>query len=445
MNQRLAPDLYVAVIYITGDNRFPELNGSGEVIDYALKMVQFDTNQELELAVATGAVDNSLVRELAEQLAEFHQNVARSTGQDFGLPEVVRQRIKANFIEIMPCMSADNDSVLNLLENWVDERLRTQSNAIADRKRDGFVRECHGDLHLGNMVLIKGRIRLFDCLEFNEQLRWIDVTSEIAFLVMDLDHQGRGDLAFYFLNQYLMVTGDYAGLELLPLYLVYRAMVRAKVACIKALQSTEQDVDALSLSAYLTLAQRYTQLPPPQLYIAHGLSGAGKSWLSERITVLLPAIHIRSDVERLRSSRRGAGDGSMAVSATRYNAENIERNYDELLRLTKIILKAGFSVIVDATFLRAARRERFRQLAVKMDTLFRILDFQCAEAVLRTRIRKRSMEGEDPSEATVEVLENQLRTAQPLSVQEKKYSIPIRTDEEVDVPALTERILRSAA
>ncbi len=444
LNQRLAPDLYLAVVPVTGSDRAPQLSGSGDVIDYLVKMIQFDTSQELDAVLRHSDLDRGLVLTLAERLAAFHQSVDSSTDQDFGSHQIVGRCIRDNFKAILPCVKSNNRDKVSPLRQWVDAQLRAHRNTIARRKQDGFVRECHGDLHLGNMVIIGGSIRMFDCLEFNAHLRWIDVISEIAFLVMDFDHQRRSDLGYLLLNRYLQVTGDYAGLEMLPLYLVYRAMVRAKVVCIKSLQSMDRSATPPSLLAYFELAQGYTRLPPPRLFITHGVSGSGKSWLSERVTALLPAIHIRSDIERRRSASLTA-DESMDDSSVRYDTENVELIYDELWRLAQVILSAGFTVVVDATFLLAARRERFRQLAVNMKASFRILDFQCAQTVLYERVAKRKREGKDPSEATVEVLNKQLQHAQALSTAEQKDSISIHSDEEIDVSALAKRILRSVA
>ena len=437
LNQRLAPDLYLAIVPITGTHQFPILGGQGEVIEYAVKMVQFDTEKELDLVLPKDGVTAELIDELAEDLANFHQGVDRaSLKKDYGSPAVIQHRIKDNFTEILPCTDELSGPVLAGLETWIDQKLDVYEDLLISRKQHGFVRECHGDLHLGNMVLIKGRIRLFDCLEFNDQLRWIDVMSEIAFLTMDLDFHGRKDLAYQFLNKYLSVTGDYAGLELLPLYLIYRAMVRAKVACIRSRQSGNQSVNRSSVYDHLLLARSYTHVPSTQLVIAHGVSGSGKTWLSEPIARLLPAIHIRSDVERMRSTELVQED-----RAVRYSTENIERIYDDLLRIAETILHAGFSVIVDATFLWSKQRARFRQLANTVEVPFNILNFQCPEHILRERVQQRLVEGYDPSEATQSVLEMQLQNLQVLSPDENKNTIVVRTDQKVDAAEVVQRIL----
>lgn len=438
VNRRLAPDLYIAVIAITGNVKNPILSGAGEVIEYAVKMVQFDSDKEMDVLIK-GKLDIHLIDDLALQVADFHQHQAHiCVEQDFSSSIQVSRRIKDNFADIRPSVDAAARQDLDLLEEWVDAGLSNCRNLIDARKRDGYVRECHGDLHLGNMVLIGDRIRLFDCLEFNEQYRWIDVMSEIAFVVMDFDFHHHRNFGFQFLNRYLWVTGDYAGLELLPLYLVYRAMVRAKVASIQRRQSVTDSSENKDLSGYLKLAQSYIALPPARLFITHGYSGSGKSWWAERIARLLPAIHIRSDVERSRS--QGVG-GELQPAAGRYDTRAITRNYEWLRNLAENIIRAGYSVIVDATFLQYGHREKFYTMARQAGAVVYILDFKCEDAVLRARIGQRVTRGTDPSEATVAVLDEQIKHAQPLRAEESGITVAIRTDREQDAGGLVDRIV----
>ena len=439
LNRRLAPDLYLTIVPITGSYESPTIAGDGNVIEYAVKMVQFDAAKELDLVISKGGVTTELINELAEDLADFHLRIDRaSMKSDYGSPTVIQHRIKDNFTEILPCADKHSGRMLADLETWVDETLDEHEELLNSRKQNEFIRECHGDLHLGNMVLIGAKIRLFDCLEFNDQLRWIDVVSEIAFLVMDLDFHGRRDLAYQFLNKYLAVTGDYTGLELLPMYLVYRAMVRAKVACIRDRQSENQGNNLASVSEYLRLALSYTRASPLRLVITHGVSGSGKTFWSEQIAQHLPAIHIRSDVERIRYTRLTQENKDI-----RYSAKNIEFVYDELLRISGIILRAGFQVIVDATFLSVSQRERFRHLAENIGIPFVILDFQCPEHILRNRVQQRLAHGRDPSEATEQVLEIQLQNMEMLGPDEHQYTIPISTEQAIDAAKVVEHMLLS--
>lgn len=437
LNRRLAPELYLDVVPITGSVEHPVLHGTGAAIEYAVKMVQFESGDEMNVRVSEG-LPLELVDDLAREVADFHMRRAQVCGeQEFSTPEQVRRRIDDNFAVLRPHVGPAAIRRLDHLQTWVDGRLSGLSQTMQRRKSGGYVRECHGDLHLGNMVVIGGRVRLFDCLEFNPQMRWIDVASEVAFVVMDFDYQGYREYGCQFLNSYLVATGDYAGLELLPLYLVYRAMVRAKVACIRSLQTSGTTDFMTQAECHLALACHYTDPPSPRLFITHGYSGSGKSWWSGRLARKIFAIHIRSDVERIRKSET---DGDAGAAVERYSADNIARNYRHLLDLAGQVLRAGYSVIVDATFLLSDQRNMFYALARHCCVVAVVLDIQCDERLLRTRISRRAEAGEDPSEATVLVLEKQLRGAQPLSDAEKAHAIAVRSDRNEDIQSLLARI-----
>ena len=429
LNRRLAEDLYLEVLPIYGSVENPALEGIENIIEYAVKMVQFDTTKELGQLIEDG-LDAHLIDDLADQVADFHMHRAEiCVDPEFSTAMRIKQRIMDNFTEIRPHLTATAAEQLNQIEAWAVEYIEDCWDLLNARKRDGFVRECHGDLHLGNMMLYGGRIRLFDCLEFNEQFRWIDVMSDIAFVIMDLDYRGHPDLGFQFLNRYLSVTGDFNGLKLLPLYMSYRSMVRAKVACIRAQQG--QDGSMEEVENHLQLAENYDS-PPPRLLITHGFSGSGKSWWSERLACRLPAIHIRSDLERKRTASVSA-----ASRLERYSEQGIGDVYQHLLGLAETILCAGYTVLVDATFLRAHHRQSFYRLAEQLETEYGILDFSCSASVLRARIDKRLAAGSDPSEATIEVLETQLKNADPLDQNELHRTTTIQTEK---VSGITEVI-----
>jgi predicted kinase len=261
--------------------------------------------------------------------------------------------------------------------------------------------------------------------------------SEVAFVMMDFDHHGHREYAWQFLNVYLSVTGDYRGLELLSLYLVYRAMVRAKVACIRHLQCHGQGHPMPDVDSHLALALRYAAEPRPRLFITHGFSGSGKSWWSERLARMLPAIHLRSDVER---RREFTAAGAAPAKEDLYSAENIASIYARLLDLAGSILDSGKAVIVDATFLKHDQRERFLSMSQNRGVRALILDVECDEALMRRRIVKRLDHGNDPSEADTRVLDEQLRKAHPLSASERRSTVTIRSGEEKDTDAVLARI-----
>jgi predicted kinase len=221
------------------------------------------------------------------------------------------------------------------------------------------VRECHGDLHLSNLVWLDDGIHAFDCIEFSEALRWIDVISDAAFLMMDCAVRGRGDLAYAFLDRYLEQSGDYRAGALLGFYLVYRSMVRAKVA---ALQAQRADDAALlqRFHAHIDFARERALVRRPGLVLMCGVSGSGKSWIAERLVQCLEGVRIRSDVERKRMANIGPQARSYSgVDSGLYAADRSDALYEHLQRSAEALVAGGERAIVDATFLTAARRAPF--------------------------------------------------------------------------------------
>jgi predicted kinase len=293
-------------------------------------------------------------------------------------------------------------------------------------------------MHLGNMVLINNKVIIFDGIDFNEHLRWIDVISEVAFVTMDLNDRGHPEFANRFINLYIQHTGDYPGLVLLKYYLVYRAMVRAKVALLRVAQkdisNTEQNSILEEFSSYLALALQYISYEKIALIITHGLSGSGKSTFTEPLLEQLGAIRIRSDVER----KRLFGYASLVNTQSRvnegiYTQKSSKQTYERLAELAKSILSSGFTVIVDACFLQHEMRCIFYNLAEKLHVPFIILDFQASQNVLVQRITDRAKNKYEPSEADLEVLKSQLKKYSPLEKQEHMHALRINTENKVKI------------
>jgi uncharacterized protein len=443
LNRRLAPQLYVGVVPVGGSPEAPALGGGGEPIEYAVKMVQFPQEALLDRALTRGAVRAEQVIALARQVAAFHARlpVADDT-TPFGTPEALHRPAEDNFRQIrreLPEGAAG--AQLGRLEEWTrDEYERLQPHLLA-RKREGCIRECHGDMHSGNMVLLEGQVVVFDCLEFNEALRWIDVMSEVAFVVMDFEDRGHAGLARLFLNAYLEAAGDYSGLRVLRYYLVYRALVRAKVTAIRMGQRGAPAGLHARFRAYLHLAEQFTRPIRPVLILTCGPSGAGKSHHSQALIEALGAVRIRSDVVRKALFGLGSDARSGSELGTGlYGPQAGERTYERLGELVGRVLRAGYPAIADATFLRRAQRERMRGVAARLGMPCITLVFEAAPAVLRERVTRRLREAADASEATLEVLEHQLRSAEPLSDEERPRSIIIETDKAVDMAAVVRRV-----
>lgn len=442
INRRLAPEIYLDVVPIGGTTEAPRVEGEGAPIEYAVKMRRFSQQGMLDLVFDRGGVTGALVDAIAAQLAGFHAVVARAEpGSGFGTAASVIEPALQNFDQLGPLLEPGPETALLVkLHDWTARRSELLAPVFDDRQRAGFVHECHGDLHLGNMVLIDGRVRMFDAIEFNAQLRWIDVINEAAFLAMDLAARGRDDLAWRFVNAYLEHTGDYEGVRLLRYYLVYRALVRAKVAAIRAGQPDTIAAERQTLwdkcRNHLALAARFAEGAQPVLIILHGFSGSGKTTGSQAILETIGAVRIRSDVERKRMHRLKAGARTESpVGGGIYDARSNLDTYERLAQLAEMVLAGGVPVLVDATFLKQAQRSCFRALAKRLDVAWRIAHFHANPEVVRERLRQRQRAGGDASEAGVAVLEQQLRDDEPLTADEAAASVHFATDH-LDADAL---------
>lgn len=449
LNRRLAPELYLNVVPITGTPAAPRFGGGGSIIEYAVEMVQFPRAAQLDRLVEEGRIEARHMERLAADVAKFH-GLALPVPDDepYGGMEILRRHARDNFSELASCLrGATARAAFEHLQRWTEDSLRTHERAFAARRDGGCVRECHGDMHLSNMVLLDDRAVVFDCIEFSPELRWTDVMAEVAFLVMDLDSRAHPELGRRFLNCYLEYTGDYRGLVVLPHYLVYRSMVRAKVACIR---SRQPGLDAPArrgaeerLEHHLDLAAAYTRERPQRaLVITHGLSGSGKSWLARQLADASGAIHLRSDVERKRLHGRDPhASAAGAVGEAIYGSAATEHTYTRLAELARTVLDAGFPALVDATFLEHGWRERFHDLAHELDVPFRILAVQAPLAVLRERVRGRLRGPDEVSDADLAVLEHQRRSGEALTAAERATAVAVDTSLPPDIAALVRRVL----
>jgi predicted kinase len=372
--------------------------------------------------------------QLAELIADFHANCPpASDDESFGQPETVCLPVEENFRHLLhEHLPKEFNERLRRVQEWTQQEHLEQRETFAQRKVDGFVRECHGDMHLGNMILQEDRITIFDCIEFNDSFRWIDVLSEVAFCTMDLTDRGHPELAHHFLNRYLEITGDYTGVRVLPYYLCYRAMVRAKVTWLRLQQqpdSNEEEQLWSDLEDYITLAERYAFSRSPQLIITCGVSGTGKSFGGEQIVHGLGAIRIRSDVERKRLAEEILNEEEQAKNIDLYDSEITASTYERLHWLAEFGLRAGFPILLDATYLKQTFRSEARKLSEEINVPCHLLKLSASEKTLGERIRKRQHQGNDPSDADLKVLDMQLRSQDALTSDEWDHVIEVDTEQ----------------
>jgi len=452
LNRRFARRIYLDVVSITGSVSDPHFNGPGDPLEYAVKMRRFSQDSLLGKLAAERHLLPGHVDELAALLANIHGTVDRAGADtDFGHADDIHHWVMENFTQIRMALPSEGDTpLLARLESWCQQEFDVIRAHLELRRENGFIRECHGDLHLGNLALIDGRITPFDCIEFNPQLRWIDVMSETAFLMMDLLDRGYAGLAYRFLNGYLQRTGDYSGLRILRYYLVYRALVRAKVAALRLVQSaghTDSSAEARGdFDGYIDLAANWAVQPAPYMLIMHGVSGSGKSWFAGQLTEILGAIQLRSDIERKRlyGYRTEAKTGS-GVQTGIYSQAASERTYIHLAELAGSVVSGGLPVIVDAAFLKLGERQHFQRLAESLGVPFGIVHMEADDSTLVARIERRQQAGTDPSEAGVAVLKSQLATQEPLSPSEMENVFSVETAATDSLDALATRIFRKCS
>lgn len=434
LNRRTAPDLYLDVVPITGSPGRPLVDRTGEAFDYAVRMKQFDADALFSQRALRGQLTPPCIDALATRLASFHRAAPRAASDSpWGSYGAVAHAVDENLSFLSRCCADEHDcGDLTRIRQWTDDHLQSLSALIAERHASGYVRECHGDLHLANLALIDDEPVPFDCIEFNPALRWIDIVSEVAFLTMDLAVHGLEHLAYRFINHYQEAVGDYAGLRLWTFYRCYRALVRAKVTRLMAApHAPATQATRSAYRQYVDYALALIAPPQPLLLVTHGVAGSGKSTLAAALAERIGAIRLRSDVERKRDI-----PADTATRADLYAADVTRRTYARLAQLTGELLGAGLSTIVDATFLRAEQRQAFRGLAQGLGVPFRILDVEAPEAILRERVVTRAREAHDPSDATLEVLAQQLLEREPLTADEHALSLPVDGAEPVRGPTL---------
>jgi len=440
LNRRLAPELYLDCVPINGSPEAPRLGGDPQTaIEFAVCMRRFEQSALLDRVAATGGLTAQLIGALTESLASFHAAAPRAPESRFGEPTQVLAPMLDNFTHTRPLLR-DPAALQNLeaVETWTRARAAALVEILDGRRRDGHVRECHGDVHLGNVALIDGRPVLFDCVEFNDDFRWIDTMSDLGFLLMDLDARGLPNLGWLALNVYLEHGGDYPGLAVLPLYRCYRAMVRAKVAAIRASQG---ELSALAdCHRYLNLARQYTETAPPAVALTQGLSGSGKTTVSGLLCPALGAVRIRSDVERKRLFGYAPEQSAAAEpGAGIYRRETSERVYRHLAELADAALAAGFNVVIDAANLRRCQRALLAAAARQRGVPLVYLLCQAPEASLRDWLQQRARQGGDASDADEAVLAEQIASAEPLGPDEGP-ALTLATREPLDAAELARRV-----
>jgi len=440
LNRRWAPELYLGLsqLFRSADGVF--FDADGEVVDYAVRMRRFHREDELDALVARRAVEPQAIVSLAHLMADHHA-LAPVAPAAVNAAVNVREFAEQN----LNWLRNNSDGVaVAPLADWTSRQWPDVEGLLNARQAMGRVRECHGDLHCGNVVSLTGRLTPFDGIDFDPRLRWIDVSSDIAFLVMDLECRGRSDLAFICLSAWLERSGDYEASGCLRFFLVYRALVRAKIAGLRGeqLSGTAASGARDEAARYIAEAGACKDRSPRALVLMHGFSGSGKSVLAAKLVPELPAIVIRADLFRPRVAVAQTGETcESALNSGLYSPANTTRTYQALAAAATGLSSAGFTVIVDATFLDKRWRDHFRILGHRAGVPVVLIDCQAPVGTLRDRVKRRT---NDPSEATVAVLEKQLSHGDALDDTERHMTVLVRTDQPKSAREVAAQVLAVA-
>ncbi len=428
LNQSLAPELYIEVRPIYEHQGHLSFKPGGEVVEYALKMNQFDQSQLLSHLHQTEGLSKAIVKSIALQIAAFHDKLEPvDEASSFGQPETVMAPVLDNFETMLGMeLCQPVHTKVREIQAHIERSFEALKPVLSSRKAQGFTRPCHGDMHLGNIVLKEGKPVVFDCIEFNEDFRMIDTINDVGFLIMDLEHKGYQQLAHVLTNYYFESAQDYQGLLTLDFFKSYRAMVRAKVSAFQLMDDrTEDEKKALleDMEAFVDLAHTYTKTrSKPSLTITCGPSGSGKTVYSEKQMATHGAIRLRSDVIRKQMFDLDPFEPTPDdLKASMYSDEITQKVYAKMEAIAQTLLQAQYSVIIDATCLKYWQREVFAKLGAQLDCQFKIVAFDFDQKTLETRVNERRQECQ-VSDAGVEVLLEQLRTQEPLRDNEKPFA-----------------------
>ena len=428
LNRRYSDAIYKKAVAIIATNTGYTLTDdidTPHAIDYAVVMNTFEQEAILKHKITQQPLEKDLLHELATKIAIVHTERAISNDhiQSFGMPERIRTMFNKN-LELTASLvgvtisQKDYEKLLSFFNSFIDTHL----DLLINRVHKGFIKECHGDLHLGNICIYKEKVQAFDCIEFNEDFRFIDIIYDLSFLLMDLDYQKDKPGSNYVLNKYLEITNDYEGGCLLNFYKSMRALIRGNVislelndASIDPQQKTKATKEA---KAFFDLALSYTQSLTAKCYAVSGVSGSGKSFFAYQLSDKLNAIIIRSDVIR----KHLCGVRLTDRDASIYTSKITQQTYEQIAFLGKSLADAGYSIILDATFTRPS----YRSIVKNSIPSLQFILCTAPLSVIEKRLLNRK---NDVADADVSIMQQQLTSFDKLK---GENPIVISTDQSID-------------
>lgn len=398
LNKRLAPDVYLEVIPIVKHGEKYTLGGTGQIVEYTLKMRQLPQDRMMDVLLAANKVSDEMVAAVACKLAEFHSRAETNLEiSQYGSITSIHVNTEENFNQTRKYIGTSISlEQFQAIENYTNDFMKKNTALLERRVNNGRIRDCHGDVHSAH-VCFTDSIAIFDCIEFNDRFRYCDVASEIAFLAMDLEYSGHYHLAAILISSYINASLDQEIYELLNFYKCYRAYVRGKVWSFKIdlihLSQVEKDEACRTANKYFALACSYTRVRP-LLIMAAGLMGTGKSTLMNAAAAHLRIRVISSDVTRkqlvgIPLTRQKFEDFDKGI----YTSEFTRRTYQQMFDWARESLRQRQSVILDASF--KARKDRKEAMDMARETGAQLLVIECVldEELVKKRLEQRIREG----------------------------------------------------
>lgn len=430
LNRRLCPQNYLGVSTVNLYNGTYCIDGKGKVVDYAVKMKTLPAEKMLDYILEHGSPTPEMLHQVGARIAAFHQEAETGPHIDpFGSLESIRFNAEENFAQSRPYTGiAVSSETLERIENFATGFLDDHPELFKSRVREGYIRDCHGDLHSSH-ICFTDRLCIYDCIEFNDRFRYADTASEVAFLAMDLDHYGRADLSQAFIQRYLEITGDNQTEKLIKFYKCYRAMVRAKVNCFKLddpyVSAEEKRLSGLKAQLYFDLAESYTA-DKPWLLVNVGLVGSGKSTLAKALASHLGMAVISSDIVR----KELAGipptqSDAVEIDTGIYSPDFSRLTYQTMFSQAEKWLKLGVSVILDGTFTVRKSRDKAREIAARNKAGFCELEYKISDEEACRRISRRLMDPGNVSDGNTDVYFKMKREFEPLDETEESQRVII--------------------
>ena len=435
LNNRLSEDVYLDVVPVTEERTGYVLDGSGEPVEYAVKMRQLAKERTMLHLLRRGDFSPKMLRDLVQILVRFYEKTDKGPAIDvMGSRELIWVNIEEDFVQTNPFVSTVLDKVqFSDVHRRVRNFLNTRAELFDRRVKSGCIRDCHGDLRLGH-IYFTDSLSIIDCIEFNDRFRYGDVASDLAFLAMDLDYNGFAQIGQELLAEYARSADDTDIFLLVDFYKCYRAHVRCKVECLRYgagdLSAPEAALAKARARSYFELAWKYADTFSSQtMWIVCGLSGSGKSTIAAELGKLMNLKCYRSDVVRKRLF--GLSPEEQVVvpfGESIYTPTASEKTYEKLLLEGQKHLSRGRSVILDATFGRLQHRKLARSLAEEMEANVIFIECRCEQALLRQRLTSRE-EQKSVSDARLQHLDAQSRAFEPFDELGDSIHLPIGTEQ----------------